>query len=386
MAIYKLGEIGEFKGGISTLNKNKYDSGINFINYMDVFNNFSIDENVKLRKYDASDKDYEKHNVIYGDALFTASSETAEEIAYSSVYLVDSKAILNGFCKRFRFNNNILLPKFARYLFRSENFRKIVSSYATGYTRFNISQENLKKVPIEIPNIKDQQKIIDIIEPIEDLFIKYPNTVRLDNYEDCKNDVQKLIDIIEPIEKLLESTNRLTELINLFISKTSYEINNAYKAKKVGDLCKIKTGKRNASFGNENGKYKFFTCSRKDFRCDDFSFEGKSVLLAGNGDVGATKYYNGKFDAYQRTYVIQSNDYIGNVYLAFKKNEEKLKNKSSGSVIKYITLGDVENVEVSVDKNLNKKILDLIEFIQKLNTHKEVLSNILIKKINLLIN
>ena len=64
MAIYKLSEIGTTKGGISNLLKSKYDKGINFVNYLDVYKNFIIDDETSLRKYDASVNDYKKYNVI----------------------------------------------------------------------------------------------------------------------------------------------------------------------------------------------------------------------------------------------------------------------------------------------------------------------------------
>jgi type I restriction enzyme S subunit len=56
----------------------------------------------------------------------------------------------------------------------------------------------------------------------------------------------------------------------------------------------------------ENGEYPFFTCSRKIFSINKYAFDCKAVLLAGNNASGDfnVKYYEGKFNAYQRTYVI----------------------------------------------------------------------------------
>ncbi|WHQ37497.1 hypothetical protein [Spiroplasma sp. SV19] len=115
MAIIKLKELGEFKGGISSLDKSKYNQGINFVNYMDIFKNFFIDDDTKLSLYNASEKEKYNYNLKYGDAIFTASSETPEEIAMSTIYLSNKMAIFNGFSKRYRFNHKILLPKYAGY-------------------------------------------------------------------------------------------------------------------------------------------------------------------------------------------------------------------------------------------------------------------------------
>ena len=79
------------------------------------------------------------------------------------------------------------------------------------------------------------------------------------------------------------------------------------KKVKLGEYANIKTGKLDANASNENGKYPFFTCSISPLKIDSYSYDCECVLVAGNGDLNV-KYYNGKFDAYQRTYIIESKD------------------------------------------------------------------------------
>ena len=76
------------------------------------------------------------------------------------------------------------------------------------------------------------------------------------------------------------------------------------KSRSLGSLCRISTGKLDANMSSPNGKYPFFTCSRETLHIDSYSFDCEAILIAGNGDIGHTKYYSGKFDAYQRTYVL----------------------------------------------------------------------------------
>ena len=76
---------------------------------------------------------------------------------------------------------------------------------------------------------------------------------------------------------------------------------------KLGDYVKIKTGKLNANASVKNGKYPFFTCSKENLFIDKYSYDCECVLVAGNGELNV-KYYNGKFNAYQRTYIIESNN------------------------------------------------------------------------------
>ena len=77
--------------------------------------------------------------------------------------------------------------------------------------------------------------------------------------------------------------------------------------KKLGDYVKIKTGKLDANASSEDGEYPFFTCSIEPLKISSYSYDCECCLVAGNGDLNV-KYYNGKFDAYQRTYIIESLD------------------------------------------------------------------------------
>ena len=79
------------------------------------------------------------------------------------------------------------------------------------------------------------------------------------------------------------------------------------KLVKLGNLASIQTGKIDVNKAVIGGKYPFFTCSRDVYQINDAPFEGKAVLVAGNGDLNV-KYYAGKFNAYQRTYILFVND------------------------------------------------------------------------------
>ena len=80
-----------------------------------------------------------------------------------------------------------------------------------------------------------------------------------------------------------------------------------YMKTELGSLTSIKTGKLDANASSENGIYPFFTCAVEPLKIDSYSYDCECVLVAGNGDLNV-KYYNGKFDAYQRTYIIESKD------------------------------------------------------------------------------
>ena len=77
---------------------------------------------------------------------------------------------------------------------------------------------------------------------------------------------------------------------------------------KLSDVATFTTGKLNSNAAIENGIYPFFTCSPETLKINTFAFDQEAILLAGNNAEGnfCIKYYNGKFNAYQRTYVISN--------------------------------------------------------------------------------
>ena len=126
------------------------------------------------------------------------------------------------------------------------------------------------------------------------------------------------------------------------------EIPEGWAIRKLGELVEpIITGKLDANYENENGKYPFFTCSAAPMRIDSYSFDADAIILAGNGSFYIFDYH-GKFDAYQRNYVIIPKPRISKqyLYMAIEENIRLLKNKAQGSIIKFLTKGMIEDIPV----------------------------------------
>ena len=154
---------------------------------------------------------------------------------------------------------------------------------------------------------------------------------------------------------------------------------------KLKELVKIRTGKLNANASDENGNYPFFTCSKKSLRINNYSYNCECVLVAGNGDLNV-KYYNGKFDAYQRTYIIETIDssklntrflfHFMSLYV------NKLKNQSIGSAIKFIKLGNLQNANIllyPLEKQLkiNFELDNCIKIIETKQEELNLLNNLI---------
>lgn len=120
---------------------------------------------------------------------------------------------------------------------------------------------------------------------------------------------------------------------------------------KLGDYVNIRTGKLDANAASENGHYPFFTCAVSSLKIDTYSYDCECVLVAGNGDLNV-KYYCGKFDAYQRTYIIESKDKsvlsVRYLYYFLDQYVETLRKESIGGVIKYIKLGNLTEASIPI--------------------------------------
>jgi type I restriction enzyme S subunit len=121
------------------------------------------------------------------------------------------------------------------------------------------------------------------------------------------------------------------------------------KMERLGNLVRIRTGKLDANANDPNGIFPFFTCAENPLNINEYSYDCECVLVAGNGDLNV-KYYSGKFDAYQRTYIIETinNDRLSIKYLFNFMNLyiERLRLMSIGGVIKYIKLEYLTEVKI----------------------------------------
>ena len=129
------------------------------------------------------------------------------------------------------------------------------------------------------------------------------------------------------------------------------EIPEGWELRKGKSLYRATTGKLDANAENPDGDYPFFTCSMTPKRINSYSFDCEALLVAGNGLVGFTQYYKGKFDAYQRTYVLSDFRNVLPSFLRYYVSvglPMEVQPKSIGSVIQFIKLGDLLNFNITL--------------------------------------
>ena len=141
----------------------RFGRGTKFISVMDILNNqFICYDNIRA-SVEVVDGDIETYGVNYGDILFQRSSETLEDVGQANVYLDSKPAVFGGFVIRGKSKSNYY-PMFFRYLLASPTARKKIIVKGAGAQHFNIGQDGLSKVCLNIPSIQEQEKIAKLFE------------------------------------------------------------------------------------------------------------------------------------------------------------------------------------------------------------------------------
>ena len=223
--------------------------------------------------------------------------------------------------------------------FSRPEFDRYARYKSHGSVREIFDWDEMCRVELPVPDIKEQQKIVD-------------------TYNAITNRIQIKQKINENLEKTAQAIYRKNtkEFIGDKITVT------------VEDYCNIFTGKKDVNQALESGKYKFFSCSPIYLYSNDFIYDGKAVLVAGNGSyTGRTTFVDEAFDLYQRTYAITpKNKFDKMIYMicmSFKTDFQKnMEQKLHGSAIPYIVYDNL--AKHSFD--LNSKWENDAEIIEKI--------------------
>ena len=150
---------------------------------------------------------------------------------------------------------------------------------------------------------------------------------------------------------------------------------------KLGKIAIIRTGKLDSNAAVIGGRYPFFTCDPNTLSIDVWAYDTEAVLLAGNNASGnyTAKYYKGKFNAYQRTYIIESANEeelnIRYLYYALNQQLRLLKTMSSGSTTKFLTIRMLDNLDIPlIGINIQTQIVNILSAYDDLieNNQKQI--------------
>lgn len=170
--------------------------------------------------------------------------------------------------------------------------------------------------------------------------------------------------LVNQLEILANVTNGMnllrTLILDLALSGELAEDKIDFEPKLLGDIASIRTGKLDANASSENGIYPFFTCAKDPLRISTFSYDTECVLLAGNGNFDVN-YYLGKFDAYQRTYILEPKNkeelFVPYLFRFMQSHARKLTEQSIGGVIKYLKIGFLTSAPIQLPSFSNQKLI-----------------------------
>ena len=189
-----------------------------------------------------------------------------------------------------------------------------------------------------------------------------------------QNKITRLLSILdERITTQNKIIDKLQSLIKGIAQHCIRELINGWEYVRLGDICKITTGKLDANAQVENGQYPFFTCAERPFNIDSYAFDTEALLISGNGaNLGYINYYKGKFNAYQRTYILDHFSVnIQYVKWALKVLlPQRIAIEKSSSNTPYIVLSTLADLKIPIPNNSKQNhIADLMmSFERKLST------------------
>ncbi|MGH6759951.1 restriction endonuclease subunit S [Bacteroides fragilis] len=332
-----------FKNGMNPDAK-RFGRGTKFISVMDILNNqFICYDNIRA-SVEVMDGDIDTYGVNYGDILFQRSSETLEDVGQANVYLDSKPAIFGGFVIRGKSKGNYN-PLFFRYLLASPTARKRIIVKGAGAQHFNIGQDGLSKVSLDIPCMQEQKKIGELLQCI-DARIATQN---------------KIIDRLQSLIKGL--TNQL--LIP----------NSNWQPTTIGQVLTINSGKDYKHL--KEGNIPVYGTGGYMLSVNDYLYDGESVCIGRKGTINKPIFLTGKFWTVDTLfYTSNFNSLLPRFgYYLFKTIDWLKYNEASG--VPSLSKVSIEKIHISLPSlAIQNSICRLLDSIyDKLALEESVLNN-----------
>lgn len=272
---------------------------------------------------------------------------------FKKIWLADRSGGASNDVLVFRKLNDNVCEKYLYYILADDRFFAFSTASASGSKMPRGDKAQIMNYSIKLPPFDAQKKIANILGSLDEK--------------------------IELNRRMNETLEQLGQALFRHYFVDNPESKN-WKKRPLGEFFPVKTGKKDANFGIKDGKFPFFTCAQTISRAPSYSFDGSAILVAGNGDFNI-KYYTGKFEAYQRTYVLipHNEELLGFLYFLMKKDLSLITGGSRGSVIKFITKGMIENyrVELPDDNNLAAFVPIFSELLALISHNNEQVYNLI---------
>lgn len=308
----------------------KADRGVPFVTISNIQNNHFNFENTMYAPKEYYDSIADKRKAKAGDVLYSVVGSFGIPVLIKD----DKPFVFQRHIAILRCNTEILSPEFLYYTMLSRDFYMKADAAAIGAAQRTVSLSALRNMEISVPDIERQKRIVSMLAAYDSLIENNRKQIKL--LEEAAQRLYKewFVDLRFPGHETTPVVDGVPE---------------GWKKVSLAEIAPIVTGKKDANFGTADGKYLFFTCAQEPIKAPSYSFDCDAVILAGNGDFNV-KLYRGQFEAYQRTYIFSPYDstmlYL--LFYAVKENMRQLFQGASGSTIKFLTKGMLENIFVFV--------------------------------------
>lgn len=330
--------------------ENEENSGYYFISCKDIFDGQINYKNARqITKADFEET--HKRTMLEVDDILLTNSGTIGRMAFVTDREATTKTTFQKSVAIIKPDKQKVLPRYLYYQLQNCVPQFINSS--NGSAQKNLLLSTMRTFQIEIEeNREKQEKIADILSAYDDLIENNQKQIKL--LEEAAQRLYKewFVDLRFPGHENTKIVDGVPEEWRKF---------------SLEEIAPVVTGKKDANYGDKGGNYPFFTCSQETITAPGYSFDTSAVILAGNGDFNV-KLYRGKFEAYQRTYVLAPFDHsnLFNLYFTVQDNMEALAKGASGSTIKFLTKGMLQKILVlTADKKILDKFNDYEENIQQ---------------------
>ena len=305
-------------------------------------------------KKSVTDDNIEKYILQEGDIVFARTGNST-----GRAYLYDKKdgiLAFAGFLIKYGLDKNKVNPKFLRYYTIGNTYKQWVKNLSVGSTRGNISAKTFAECPISLPDRKQQDFTVDVLSSLDDkiALIRRMN-VKLEQM------AKRLYDhwFVQFDFPNADGTPYKASGGKMVWNETLKRmIPEGWEVKKIDEFCRIFTGKKDVNQSLNSGKYKFYSCAPGYKFSDEKIFEGKAILISGNGSyTGRTIFVNEAFDLYQRTYAVVLKDNLTNwlEYIFFTVQRflaPKVGGGTHGSAIPYIVYDDIAKESFAFSEEL----------------------------------
>ena len=321
-----------------------------------------------------------------GDTIMARITPCLENGKHAFVSILDKGEIAYGSTEYFVFcgKEEVSDNDFVYYLTKTPLFRDTAIKSMVGSSgRQRAQMDILENLKMLVPkDISDQRRIASILSSL-DRKIELNNKINADLEEMAQAIFKNWFVDFEPFKD------------GKFVDSELGMIPEGWKVGSLGDFCNVFTGKKNTNQAIEKGLYPFFSCAPEPLASNDAIFNGKAIIIAGNGSyTGRTSFYNGGFDLYQRTYActIREQDKENLMiffYHMMKQFFEPTKmGGTRGSSIPYIVMGDITQQKFPYSKdwlirfsNIANSMMDRKLRIDKENSRLSLLRDTLLPRL-----